>query len=83
MSDNLAGTVREYGGKAQQAAGETVGDAAMQARGMYNQTAGKAQQAWGQAQDATGQARDIIRDQPLLAAVIALGIGYLIGRLTA
>jgi len=83
MSDRFEGTVREMGGRAQQTIGEAVGDAKTQADGIYNQAAGKAQQVWGQAQDASEQLSDTIRAQPLIAAAVALGIGYLIGRLTA
>lgn len=83
MSDKVEGMAREMGGRAQSAMGDTFGDAKTQARGMYNQASGRAQQAWGQAQGAGEQLGDVIRDQPLIAAVVALGIGYLIGRLTA
>jgi uncharacterized protein YjbJ (UPF0337 family) len=71
------------GGRAQQTVGEAVGDAKTQADGLYNQAAGRAQQVWGQAQEASDQASSAIRAQPLLATAIALGIGYLLGRLTA
>ena len=83
MSDTFQGSVRDMGGRAQQKVGEVMGDAKTQADGMYNQAAGKAQQMWGQAQDASGQLSDTIRAQPLIAAAVAVGIGYLIGRLTA
>ena len=53
-----------------------LGDAKTQAQGVYNQAA-------GQAQNAMGQVSDLVKDQPLTAALIALGIGFLIGRLTA
>jgi uncharacterized protein YjbJ (UPF0337 family) len=83
MSDKFEGSVRDMGGRVQQKVGETVGDAKTQADGVYNQAAGKAQQAWGQAQDASEQLSDTIRAQPLVAAAVAVGIGYLLGRLTA
>lgn len=83
MSDKVAGSVREMGGRAQQAVGETFGDAKTQAQGAYNQASGRAQQAWGQAQDATEQVSGAIRAQPLIAAAVALGVGYLLGRLSA
>lgn len=83
MSDRFEGTVREMGGRAQEKVGEALGDARTQADGMYNQAAGRAQQMWGQAQDASEQLSDTIRAQPLIAAAVAVGIGYLIGRLTA
>jgi len=82
MSDTFEGAAREMGGRVQQKVGEAMGDAKTQADGLYNQAAGRAQQMWGQAQDASGQLSDTIRAQPLIAAAIALGIGYLIGRMT-
>jgi uncharacterized protein YjbJ (UPF0337 family) len=83
MSDRFEGSVREMGGRVEQKLGEAVGDARTQADGVYNQAAGRAQQVWGQAQGATEQLSDTIRAQPLIAAAVALGIGYLIGRFTA
>jgi uncharacterized protein YjbJ (UPF0337 family) len=76
MSDNFQGAAREMGGRMQQKFGEAIGDAKTQANGLYNQAAGQAQQA-------ADQVGDMIRAQPLTAAVIALGIGYILGRLTA
>lgn len=75
-SDRISGGVREAAGRAQQAAGDVLGDTRTQAQGAYNQ-------AYGQAQNAAGQASDMIREQPLVAALVALGIGFVLGRLTA
>jgi ElaB/YqjD/DUF883 family membrane-anchored ribosome-binding protein len=63
-------------GRAQETAGNLAGDAKTQAQGLYNQ-------ATGQAQDAAGQLGEMIRSQPLVSALVALGIGYVIGRLTS
>jgi uncharacterized protein YjbJ (UPF0337 family) len=82
MNDGFEGAAREMGGQVQQKVGEAVGDARTQADGLYNQAAGRAQQMWGQAHDATDQVSGAIRAQPLVAAVVALGIGYILGRLT-
>ena len=76
MNDRLEGTAREFGGRVQEAAGKLAGDADTQAQGLYNQAAGQAQQA-------AGQFGDMIKAQPLVASLVALGIGYVIGRLTA
>ncbi len=76
MSDKVQGMARDMTGRVQQAFGSTVGDAKTQAQGMYNQ-------ASGQAQEQAARLGEVIRDQPLTAAVIALGIGYILGRLTA
>jgi uncharacterized protein YjbJ (UPF0337 family) len=75
-SDRITGTAKEYAGKVQSTAGDALGDAKTQADGYY-------QQAAGQAQQAVGQANDYLRDQPLVAVLVALGLGILIGRLTA
>jgi uncharacterized protein YjbJ (UPF0337 family) len=83
MSDRFEGSAREMGGRVEQKLGEAVGDARTQADGIYNQAAGRAQQIWGQAHDATEGLSDTIRAQPLIAAAVALGVGYLIGRFTA
>ena len=83
MNDSLEGNVREMGGRVQQKVGEAVGDSKMQAEGLYNQAAGTAQQVWGQAREATDQVSGAIRAQPLIAAAVAVGIGYILGRLTA
>ncbi len=83
MSDSLQGAAREMGGRVQRKVGEAVGDTKTQADGLYNQAAGTAQQMWGQAQDATDQVSGAIKAQPLVAAAIAVGIGYILGRLTA
>jgi uncharacterized protein YjbJ (UPF0337 family) len=83
MSDKLEGDLRETAGRVQQKFGEAVGDARTQSDGLYNQAAGRAQRVWGQAQGASDQVSDTIRAQPLIAAAVALGIGYILGRLTA
>jgi uncharacterized protein YjbJ (UPF0337 family) len=76
MSDKVQGMARDMAGRAQQAVGSAFGDARTQAQGMYNQAA-------GQAQEQLGRFADTVKDQPLTATLIALGIGYIIGRLTA
>lgn len=76
MSDKVQGMARDMAGRAQQALGDTFGDAKTQAQGLYNQ-------ASGQAQEQAGRLAEVIRDQPLIAAAIALGVGYILGRLTS
>jgi uncharacterized protein YjbJ (UPF0337 family) len=72
----MEGTAREMGGRVQEAVGNFAGDAKTQAQGLYNQAAGQAQQA-------TGQMSEMIKAQPIASALVALGIGYILGRLTA
>jgi len=75
-TDRVTGAAKEMAGRAQSAAGEFVGDAKTQAEGYYNQ-------ASGQMQNAVGQANDFLREQPVTAVLVALGVGFLIGRLSA
>ncbi len=85
--DRIEGTVREFAGKAQSAAGDVLGDSKTQAEGTIRQAAGQAQQAYGAATEQlrglTEELTDRIHETPLLAVLGAVGIGYLIGRLTA
>ncbi|HEX3990144.1 MAG TPA: CsbD family protein [Acetobacteraceae bacterium] len=76
MNDRVEGTVREFGGRVQEAVGNATGDAKTQAQGLYNQAAGQAQQA-------ASQLSDVVKAQPILASLAALGIGYMLGRLTS
>jgi uncharacterized protein YjbJ (UPF0337 family) len=76
MSDRFEGTARDLGGRVQETVGKASGDSKMEAEGLYNQAAGQAQQT-------VGQLGDAIKAQPIAAVAIALGIGYILGRLTA
>jgi uncharacterized protein YjbJ (UPF0337 family) len=69
------GTVRDMGGRVQQKMGEYAGDAKTQAQGVYNQASGQAEQQ-------IARLSDVIRDQPIASALVAIGIGYLLGRFT-
>jgi uncharacterized protein YjbJ (UPF0337 family) len=79
-NDELRGAARELGGRVQETVGEAVGDTKMQAEGRYNQTVGRVQRAVGQAHDAADQFTGIVRARPLTSAALALGMGYLLGR---
>jgi len=76
VSEKLEGMARDMGGRVQETVGDAIGDTKMQAQGLYNQTA-------GQAQEQVARLSEVIRDQPLTAALVALGLGYILGRLTA
>ena len=76
MNDRLEGTAREFGGRVQEAAGNLTGDAKTQAQGIYNQASGQAQQT-------AAQFSDIVKAQPVVSSLVALAIGYVLGRLTA
>jgi uncharacterized protein YjbJ (UPF0337 family) len=90
MDENrLEGTTRNLGGKIQEGVGHATGDTKTKAKGLMNQAAGTAQDLYGQTADAARQTattldawlRDSIETQPYTTAVVALGIGWLLGRL--
>jgi uncharacterized protein YjbJ (UPF0337 family) len=97
MDENrIAGTARNVGGKAEEAFGRTTGNAKVEAEGTVNQLRGAAQDLYGQARDGAldmadtarqagssfeGLLRNTIEQQPYTAVAIALGIGWLLGRL--
>jgi len=73
-SDRIIGAGKKAAGEVQEGVGSLIGDSRTQAQG-------KANQAKGETQNQIGQLEDYIRDQPLTAAAIAVGLGWLIGRL--
>jgi uncharacterized protein YjbJ (UPF0337 family) len=94
--DRVVGSVKEGIGRVQDAAGGLLGDDETQAKGKVNEVAGAVQHAYGQvkdqAQDALRQAGDTtqtaygslenyVRDQPLPALAIGVGVGFLLGLL--
>jgi uncharacterized protein YjbJ (UPF0337 family) len=90
MDENrLEGTARNFGGKMQESVGRATEDAKTQAEGMANQARGKAQDLYGQAADTARDTasnmevwlRNTIETQPYTTAIVALGIGWLLGRL--
>ena len=97
MNENrVAGTVRNVGGKVEEGIGRVTGDTKTRAEGLVNQAAGAAQDIYGQARDsaadAVGAAQDTaatleqwlrrtIETQPYTTAIVAVGIGWLLGRM--
>jgi uncharacterized protein YjbJ (UPF0337 family) len=90
MDENrLEGTARNLGGTIQEGVGRATGDTKTKAEGLMNQAAGTAQDLYGQTADAARQTattldawlRNSIETQPYTTAVVALGIGWLLGRL--
>jgi uncharacterized protein YjbJ (UPF0337 family) len=94
--DRVVGTARNVAGKAQEGFGRVVGDTKLQTEGLINQAAGAAQDLYGQAKDTAVDAaatvrqsavdaedyiRQTIEKRPYTTALIALGIGWLIGRM--
>lgn len=76
MDDRVEGTARDLGGRVQETVGDMTGNSKTQAQGLYNQVSGQAQQA-------TAQFSDVVKAQPIVASLVALAIGYVLGRLTS
>jgi uncharacterized protein YjbJ (UPF0337 family) len=90
MDENrIEGTARNLGGKVQEGVGRVAGDAKTRVEGIANQARGTAQDLYGQAADTARQTattadawlRETIETQPYTTALVALGIGWLLGRL--
>ena len=83
--DRISGTARKLGGKVQEEVGRFTGDTQTQIKGMANQAAGTAQDLYGQATDAAATfdkwLRNTIETQPYATAIVALGVGWLLGRM--
>jgi uncharacterized protein YjbJ (UPF0337 family) len=97
MDENrIAGTARNVGGKIEEGFGRVTGDTKTQAEGIATRAAGAAQDLYGQARDTASDAADAVSDsaaslekwfrhtvetQPYTTAIVAVGIGWLLGRL--
>ena len=85
--DRIAGTARKLGGKIQEDVGRFAGDTQAQIKEIANQAAGSAQDSYGQAAARDTAAtfdkwlRNTIETQPYTTAIVALGIGWLLGRM--
>ncbi len=88
MDENrISGTVRNAGGKAEEAVGRATGDLKKQVQGKLDQVAGTAQEFYGQTADAARDTavtldkwlRNTIETQPYTAVFVALGVGWLLG----
>ena len=60
--DRIAGSAKDWAGKAEGAVGDLAGDAETQASGRVREVAGKAQNLYGQAKDAAREATDTATD---------------------
>ena len=94
--DRIVGTAKNLGGQAQEAFGRVTGDAKSQVEGLINQAAGTTQDLYGQAKDTASDAayavrqgamdaedyiRHTIEKRPYTTAIVALCVGWLIGRM--
>jgi uncharacterized protein YjbJ (UPF0337 family) len=96
MDENrLSGTAKNLGGKVEEGLGHLTGDASTRAEGQMKQAEGSIQDLYGQAVDAAQDSinavrkmpaslddtiRHYIENRPYTTALIALGLGWLIGR---
>lgn len=74
------GALREVVGDVQQAAGNVIGDATLQASGAAKELSGKAQQLYA---DLAEVVRDSTKERPFAALAIAAGVGFVLGALHA
>ncbi|ACD19990.1 CsbD family protein [Paraburkholderia phytofirmans] len=77
-SNQFEGTVKDAAGKVQDAVGGLTGDAELQAEGKVRQLAGKAQAKYG---DSVDQVAETTRNNPIGALLVAVGVGFLLGKL--
>ena len=90
MDENrLSGAARNVGGKIEEGIGSLAGDAKTQIQGKLDQATGAVQDLYGQTADAARDTaatfdkwlRRTIETQPYTVAIVALGIGWLLGRM--
>lgn len=90
MDENrVYGTAKNLGGKVQEGVGNVTGDTKTKVEGIANQAAGAAQDLYGQAADTARDSaatldkwlRSTIETQPYTTAIVALGLGWLLGRM--
>jgi uncharacterized protein YjbJ (UPF0337 family) len=95
-NDRLSGSAKNIGGQVEEGFGRVTGDVKTELRGKGKQMEGTLQDVYGQAKETAADATEAIRERaseagdflrmtieerPFTAVAIALGIGFLIGRL--
>jgi uncharacterized protein YjbJ (UPF0337 family) len=96
--DRMAGSAKTLGGKVEEGYASATGDLAHEAKGKMRQVEGAAQDLYGQtkdalsdaaqaAQDSAIEARDVVRDiieeRPYTVALVALAVGFCLGRMSS
>ena len=89
MDENhISGTARNVAGKVEKGLGGAAGDASSEFKGKLDEAAGAAQDLYGQTDAARQTAvtfdkwlRNTIETQPYTSALVAVGIGWLLGRI--
>lgn len=81
--DRIEGGLKKGVGKVEDAWGGLTGDAGRQTKGKADQAMSTAQDALGQAKDKAadfyGEIESYAKDEPMLAASIALAVGVVLG----
>jgi uncharacterized protein YjbJ (UPF0337 family) len=96
MDENrVYGTAKNMAGKVEEGFGQATGDVKSQVEGKVKQAAGVAQDLYGQARDTASDAatavretassaedtlRNFIEDKPYTTMIVALCVGWLLGR---
>jgi uncharacterized protein YjbJ (UPF0337 family) len=95
--DRVIGNVKNVGGRVEEGFGRATGDVKSQVQGKAKQAEGAVEDIYGQVKETASDAVETIREsasgaedflrttieeRPYTAAAVALGIGYLIGRLS-
>jgi uncharacterized protein YjbJ (UPF0337 family) len=94
--DRITGAAKNIGGKVEEGLGRAADDVKSQLQGKAKQVEGQIEEVYGQAKETATNATEAVRagaseaedflrttieQRPYTTAVVALGIGYLIGRL--
>ena len=94
--DRLSGSAKNIGGQVEEGFGRVTGDVKTELQGKGKQMEGTLQDVYGRAKETAADAAEVIREgaseagdflrttieeRPFTAVAIALGIGFLIGRL--
>ena len=87
--DRIKGAATNIGGKLKDTAGGLLGDSKTQAEGKADQASGQLQNASGSAKDTVREGAEtmgeqidsLMKEQPMVALLGAVGVGYVLARL--
>jgi uncharacterized protein YjbJ (UPF0337 family) len=84
-TDKLAGTAKKVEGNVESAFGTVTGNKSAEGKGDAKRILGAAQEAFGKVEDYAADSYETVKNEinekPVQSALIALGVGFLIGRL--
>jgi uncharacterized protein YjbJ (UPF0337 family) len=89
--DRIKGAATNIGGKVKDTFGDLTGDTKTQAEGKMDQAKGQLQNTAGSAKDAVREGASTVgaeldsfmSEKPMMALLIAAGVGYLVARVTS